>query len=83
MRFMKTIIATTILGVALATSALASEAVDEDAKAKITAMLESEGYEVRKVEREDGMLEAYAVKDGKLFEIYFDDKFEIVKTKEK
>ena len=83
MTFVKTITATTILGFALASTALASDEVSEEAAMKITEMLEADGYEVRKVEHEDGMLEAYAVKDGKLYEIYFDDKFEIVKTKEK
>lgn len=30
------------------------------------------GYEVRKMEMEDGKIEAYAVKDGKMSEIYVD-----------
>ena len=39
---------------------------------EIKATLTGHGYEVRKVETEDGELEAYAVRDGKRFEIYVD-----------
>lgn len=39
---------------------------------EIKASLAAQGYEVRKIEREDGKLEAYAVKDGKRLEIYVD-----------
>lgn len=41
-------------------------------EAEIRATLTAEGYEVRKVEVEDGEIEAYAVKDGKMLEIYTD-----------
>jgi hypothetical protein len=37
---------------------------------EITASLIAQGYEVRKIEPEDGMLEAYALKDGKRYEVY-------------
>ena len=40
--------------------------------AEIAQSLEQQGYEVRKVETEDGYLEAYAVLDRKRFEIYVD-----------
>ena len=40
----------------------------------------AEGYEVRKVTTEDGQIEVYAVKDGKTYELYLDDQFNIVKT---
>lgn len=39
---------------------------------EIRASLTAQGYEVRKVKPEDGKLEAYALKDGKLYEIYVD-----------
>lgn len=39
---------------------------------EIKASLAAQGYEVRKVQEDDGKLEAYAVKDGKLYEIYVD-----------
>ena len=38
----------------------------------IEATLAAKGFEVRKVEAEDGELEAYAVKDGERYEIYVD-----------
>ena len=37
---------------------------------EITASLTAQGYEVRKIKHEDGMLEAYALKDGKRYEVY-------------
>jgi hypothetical protein len=40
--------------------------------AEITESLTAKGYEVRKVEPEDGMLEAYALKDGHRYEVYVD-----------
>lgn len=39
---------------------------------EIAASLASQGYEVRKVKPEDGLMEAYALKDGKRYEIYVD-----------
>ena len=36
------------------------------------------GYEVRKIEMEDGMYEAYALKDGNRYEIYIDVDLTIV-----
>lgn len=38
----------------------------------IKAALVEKGYQVRKVEIEDGELEAYAMKDGHRYEIYVD-----------
>ncbi len=43
-------------------------------QAEITKSLEQQGYEVRKVETEDGYLEAYALLNGARFEIYVDPK---------
>lgn len=39
---------------------------------EIRSSLISMGYEVRKIELEDGDLEAYALKDGARYEIYVD-----------
>lgn len=36
--------------------------------------LAEQGFDVRKVENDDGKLEAYALKDGKRLEIYVDPK---------
>lgn len=63
------------------TAALASDpAIDPAVSQQITAQLTADGYEVRKVDMEDGMYEAYAMKDGKRYEIYFDKDLNIVKT---
>jgi hypothetical protein len=48
---------------------------------KIETMLKEQGYEVRKVQMEDGKFEAYALKDGKKFEIYLDADLKITDTK--
>ncbi len=47
----------------------------------IKAQLAAEGYEVTEVEaEEDGMFEAYALKDGKTYEIELDSDLNIVET---
>ena len=59
---------------ALATPALAEEVTMEsmlgttleEVQASLTAM----GYEVRKAEMEDGKIEVYFVRDGKMGEVY-------------
>lgn len=38
----------------------------------VRAALVADGYDVRKIEAEDGQIEAYALKDGQRFEIYVD-----------
>ena len=48
---------------------------------QITAKLSEEGYEVRKVKTEDGLYEAYALKNGEKFEIFMDADLNIVRTK--
>ncbi len=49
---------------------------------EISNALKEKGYEVRKVETEDGYLEAYALKDGERFEIYVNPETgALVKTK--
>lgn len=73
-------IAIAIGGFAHASDGYAS--LDAATSDKIKTMLTSEGYEVRKVEVEDGMYEAYAMKDGKRYEIYLDRDLKIVKTEQ-
>lgn len=65
---------------ATSTLAFASNDIDPALQAKVTVQLTAKGYEVRKVQMEDGMIEVYAVKDGKTSEIYLNDKLEIVKN---
>ena len=73
-------VAALILGLGL--PALAGSMPDAATQEKITADLTAQGYEVRKIDSEDGMIEVYAVKDGKMYEIYLDANLKIVRTKE-
>ncbi|AAV93594.1 hypothetical protein SPO0274 [Ruegeria pomeroyi DSS-3] len=41
---------------------------------EIRTSLKDLGYDVRKIEDEDGKIEAYVVKDGKMAEVYVDPK---------
>ncbi len=61
--------------------ALASPEIDAATKAKVEQKLTAEGYEVRRVDSEDGMIEVYALKDGARLELYLDSDLNIVKTK--
>lgn len=65
-----------------ANAAAASDgAVPAEIKEKITQQLTQEGYEVRKIEMEDGAYEAYALKDGLRYEIYLNADLEVIRTK--
>ncbi|MFU8834090.1 PepSY domain-containing protein [Roseovarius autotrophicus] len=79
---MKRIIAL-VLAISLGGAALASDykKIDPATTDAITATLTEQGYEVRRVKKDDGLYEAYAVKDGVKYEIYLNEKFEIVRTK--
>lgn len=68
---------------AVAPPVLAEEegGLDAATTEKVTAAMTAQGYEVRKLGREDGMIEVYAVKDGKTYELYLDDALNVVKTK--
>ncbi|MCU9846434.1 PepSY domain-containing protein [Defluviimonas sp. WL0024] len=70
------------LALACAFPAVASSMPDAATQAKITADLKAQGYEVRKIDSEDGMIEVYAVKDGKTYELYLDANLKIVRSKE-
>lgn len=72
----------TLIGLGLAVPAFAAGAPDAATQSKITEQLTAEGYEVRKIDSEDGMIEVYAIKDGKMYELYLDADLKIVKTKE-
>ncbi|VAX08364.1 hypothetical protein MNBD_ALPHA03-1891 [hydrothermal vent metagenome] len=53
-------------------------------KDAITQSLTSQGYKVKKIEKEDGCYEAYVKKDGKKYEIYLNPiTGAVVKTEEK
>ncbi|GAB4266313.1 MAG: hypothetical protein Kow0013_15330 [Pararhodobacter sp.] len=64
-----------------ATAALASEthgAVTDTVRDSLTQRLVNEGYEVRRIAREDGLYEVYALRDGQRFELYFNEALEPV-----
>ena len=66
------------LALSAAVPALADEGVDAAVKEKLTAQLVAQGYDVRKIEAEDGLIEVYVVKDGKTAELWFNSKLEPV-----
>ena len=51
-------------------------------RTQIATQLAAEGYEVRKIEREDGMIEVYALKGGQRFEIYLDKDLNVSRIKQ-
>lgn len=71
-----------VASLALPGAAFASPdmALNDDTQAQIRTILEAEGYEVRSIQTEDGMYEAYTTRDGQRFEIYLDASFAIVRT---
>ncbi len=70
------------LSIALAPAALwASTSLTAEQQTAVTDMLVAQGYQVRKLDQEDGMIEAYVVKDGKRYELYLDSEMKIVRTK--
>jgi hypothetical protein len=68
----------TLTAVALALTCLSApafadgSALDSAVKDKLTAQLVAQGYDVRKIEAEDGLIEAYVVKDGATLQLWFD-----------
>jgi hypothetical protein len=77
--------AAALLGLSMLTATMAmaeSEegAIDAATTEKVTAQLNAEGFEVRKLEIEDGMIEAYVVKDGETSSLFLDPAtLEVVK----
>lgn len=71
------------LALALAGPALASDeaAVPEATQTQIRTKLTAEGYDVRSIQMEEGEIEVYAVKDGKMLELYLDAALNVVRTK--
>lgn len=75
--------AAALLGLTLSAAPMAmasSDDIDAATRARVTAELVAQGYDVRKIEMEDGMIEVYAVKDGKAWELYLDAALKIVKS---
>lgn len=71
------------LALAGATAATASsfEKRQPEQAQMIRTKLQEQGYEVRKIDVEDGMIEVYALKDGKRMELYLDQQLNIMRTK--
>ena len=70
-----------VLTMGLVAPALASQKLSQETQTKIRTHLTEQGYEVRKIKSEDGLYEAYVIKDGKMLEIYLNEQLQIVNTK--
>ena len=71
-----------LLLAATAASASSEGKVDEATQAQIRTALTEQGYDVRSIQREDGMIEVYAMKDGHKLELYLDASLKIVREKQ-
>lgn len=70
------------LTILLPGSAFADVNLTPEVEQQIRDALSVQGYEVGKIKIEDGMYEAYAKKDGNKYEIFLNEKLEVVKTKD-
>ena len=75
------VVAAFLVATGLAMPAHASSKIDPAMQTRITEQLTADGYEVRRIDTEDGYFEVYAMKDGKKYELYLDDALKIVKSK--
>lgn len=64
-----------------ASAAFASTDLSQDRQEEIRTTLTAQGYDVRKIDSEDGLIEVYALKDGARIELYLDADLNIVRTK--
>lgn len=83
MKVIPTLLSAAILATATGSGVMASSdyGISQETRAKVTEKLTAEGYEVRKIKSEDGMIEVYALKDGKKLELYLDTDLNIARTK--
>lgn len=80
-KFALVLTATAALGLAPLMAHASSDAeMDAATRDRVTAEMTAQGYEVRKIQMEDGMIEVYAVKDGQTYELYLDKDLKVVKT---
>ena len=82
----KTLVSALTLSAVLAIPAAGAFAADSvnltaELKDKVRTTLTEQGYEVRKIKSEDGLIEAYVIKDGTREEIYMNADLEIVNRK--
>lgn len=81
--FRKITLAAVALTALAAPMAFASEGeVDAAVQEKLTAQLVAEGYDVRQFKAEDGLIEVYVVKDGKMEELWFTAELKLVEHEE-
>lgn len=80
----KIMVATVALGVLSAPMAFAETEGEVDAavQAQLTEQLVAQGYDVRQFKAEDGLIEVYVVKDGKMEELWFDAALKQVEHEE-
>lgn len=81
MKSLLTALATATLLATGSAQAATPDMLTDEVKQQITALLTEQGFEVRQIQIEDGMYEAYALKDGERYEIYLDDDFAVVDAK--
>ncbi len=85
MNAMKVLTASALIVLTLGMPVLAESGegnADPATTKKVTAMMASDGYDVRRVVVEGDKIEVYAVKDGKQFVIYLDQALKVLKTVE-
>lgn len=51
-------------------------------QAKVKESVLAQGYELKRMEMEDGEIEVYATKDGVKYELYLDNSFNIIRTEQ-
>lgn len=68
----------TVLALPLAGLASDRAGFSQDTADQVRAMLTEQGYEVRKIDFEDGLYEAYAIKDGKRMEVYVTAQMQVL-----
>lgn len=56
--------------------------VDAAVQETLTAQLVADGYDVRQFKAEDGLIEVYVVKDGKMEELWFDASLKQIEHEE-
>lgn len=83
MKTLTSLLTAALLTTAVGTAAMASSdrAIPAETQAKITEKLKGEGYDVRQIKSEDGMIEVYALKDGQRLELYLDQNLNVTRTK--
>ena len=69
------------MGLTAPVLASSDDVVPQETQDAVRAKLVAEGYEVRSIQREDGMIEVYAMKDGQRLELYLDAAMNVVRTK--